>query len=138
MQSVAEIPPSEFIRLDITEEISDAGIQNFNSVITGEAQYAVHRWRKGIYDNQNGNKIFLYNVYSPSINNYNYSAPVIPDYISNLNSDLINLNNLEYQQTSFHQVDNSKEYGDFINRTFLNPEEPFSYNTALYKRVMND
>jgi hypothetical protein len=128
-------PPAEIVRMDITEEINSNSVQNFECVISGEAEYADHIWEYCIYDNQNGDKIFRYHVYSPVSETFNYHAPEIPVYYSDLNSDIVEISNLELSETRFFQVDNSKEYEDFITKTYINPEQANNYNLKLAKVV---
>lgn len=129
--------PAMIIRMNVAEEINDYTIQNFNAVFTGEAEYANHVWEHGIYDNQNGDKIFRYHVYSAVKNNFSYHAPELPSFYTDLNSSLLNLNNLEYNETRFYQVDNSTDYNDFIVNTFINPEMADNYTRKLIKVVDN-
>jgi hypothetical protein len=130
-------PPAEIIRMNITEEINADKIENFNSAFTGEAEYTDHIWEYCIYDNQNGDKIFRYHVYSAVLNSFNFNAPELPFFFTELNSNLLKLTNLELDETVFYQIDNSNDYKDFITKTFINPESANNYTRKLIKDINN-
>jgi hypothetical protein len=133
MANKGSTPPAEIIRMNIMEEINADKIENFNAAFMGEADYTDHIWEYGIYDNQNGDKIFRYHVYSAVLNSFIYNAPELPLFFTELNSNLLKLINLELDATVFYQIDNSNDYKDFITKTFINPELANIYTQKLIK-----
>lgn len=130
--------PTTFVRLDIDEVINKVNIHDFESSITGGADYMVHFWENATYDNQNGNRLFRYYVYSPVQSGFTYHAPPIPDYISVLNSELLDFNKLNLEYTNFVKIDNSNNYTGFINSQFAEPEVSNDYSLKLLKQIFRN
>jgi len=127
--------PTTFTRLDINEVIRKENIHDFESSITGDADYMLHFWKNATYDNQNGNRIFFYYVYSPVQSGFTYNAPPIPEYISALNSELLDFDNLSLEYSSFVKIDNSNNYTSYINSQFGEPEASNDYSLKLLKSI---
>jgi hypothetical protein len=125
--------PNEFYQIQINEVINNRSIQSFNSKITGEADFVKHFWENSSYDYINGNKIFRYFVFSPIIGDYSFNAPALPAFITELNTDFIDLNKLVLKLSGYSKVDNSSNYYDYISGEFINPEQKQNFNLKLTK-----
>jgi hypothetical protein len=127
--------PTVFHQIEIEEVVNNRSIQNFNSTITGEADFVKHFWENSNYDFINGNKIFRYYVFSPITGDYSFSAPSLPDFITELNPDFIDLKKLALKLSAYSKVDNSSNYSDYINREFINPEQKQNFSLKITKEL---
>ncbi len=127
--------PDEFIRMETSEEISNSSIHGFNSLVSADAEYMRHEWNYVIDVPGGIIRFFYYNVFSPVSQNYNFDAPELPLYITDLDSEFIDLNNLEFKSTRFSKTDNLGGYDDFIHNQFINPGEFNDFSLQLVKIV---
>jgi hypothetical protein len=127
--------PEDFIRMETSEVISNTSIHDFNSMVSADAEYMRHEWNYVINVQGGIIRLFYYNVFSPVSQSFNFVAPELPGYITDLDNELINLNNLEFKSTSFSKTDNLSGYDDFIHNQFVNPGEYNDFSLALFKGI---
>jgi len=126
-------PPDEFIRLEVSETIGNTSVHGFNSLVSADADYMRHEWNHVISVPGGISSFFYYNVFSPVSQNYDFTAPELPEYITDLDSEFIDLNNLEFKSTRFSKTDNLGGYDDFIHNQFINPGEYHDFSLRLVK-----
>lgn len=127
--------PAEFIRMETSEVISNTSIHGFNSLVSADAEYMKHEWNYVISVPGGISRFFYYNVFSPVSQNFNFAAPELPAYITDLDSEFIDLNNLDFKFTRFSKTDNLGGYDDFIHNQFVNPGEYNDYSLKLFKSI---
>jgi hypothetical protein len=127
--------PAEFIRMETSEVISNTSIHGFNSLVSADAEYMRHDWNFVINVPGGIIRFFYYNVISPVSQNFNFVAPELPAYITDLDSEFIDLNNLDFKFTRFSKTDNLGGYDDFIHNQFVDPGEYDDYSLKLFKSI---
>jgi hypothetical protein len=130
--------PSDFKRINIEEIVNNNSIINFQSTLSGTADYMTHLWEYSLYSNTVGNRIFRYYNYSPILVDFAFSVPPLPSYFADLNTLHLDLEKLELNYARFYKTDDSNSYIEFIDGKFVDPESQQDFSMKLLKEISYD
>lgn len=126
--------PSSFQKLDMELIVNNTGIKTYKSTPSGEADYYQLAWGR---TSENNDEQIYYNVYGNMNDIITYTAPSIPNELPGKYSDMLNLDALQYNYSSFIDYSNVASYNDFIFKSFVEKKNPLSNGYQVRKLFLD-
>ena len=114
--------PSNLVTVNAGMNVLNQNISSFSANSTGKADIMGNSWA-----NSNTDFYFDYYISYPFQENTEFVAPELPDVLKNLNPEVVNINNLQYNNAFAREYDIIDSYDQYINFKFV-------YNVSLYER----